>query len=149
MPDLFFVAFPRSSGGPLRTPVKTDQNLPHMSLVITHAKFLLDQVGHAWAGPQRSFEAQSLGTLEQQSVQALPVFLAQTGLAPGPSGFAQSGLALGTILFHPTGHGLTNHLDLAGNGRLILASLEQANGLEAPFLQGFEIASYSGRVSHA
>ncbi len=119
-----------------------------MSLVITHTKFLLDQVSHAGAGPQRSFIAQPLRTLEQQSVQALPVFLAQTWLTPGPSGLAQPRLALGTILLHPAGHGLPNHLDLAGNGRLILASLEQANGLEAALLQGIKITSYSSRVSH-
>jgi hypothetical protein len=116
-----------------------------MSLVITYAKFLLDQVSHAWAGPQRSFITQPLGTLEQQSVQALPVFLAQTWLAPGPSGFAQPRLALGTILLHPAGHGLPNHLDLAGNSRLILASFEQANGSEAALLQGINSRGYPVR----
>ncbi len=120
-----------------------------MPFVVAHAKFLRDQVGYARAGPQRGFITQALWTLEQQGLQALTVFLAQARLAARPSGFPQRGLALGSILLHPAGHGLTNHLDLAGNGRLILSSFQQANGLEAAFLQGIKIASYSSRVSRS
>ena len=120
-----------------------------MALVIAHAQLLLDQVCDARAGPQRSFIAQPFRTLEQQGPQALPVLLVQTRLAPRPPGFPQRGLAPGTILLHPAGYRLTNHFDLAGNGGLILSSFEQANGLEAAFLQGIKIASYSSRVSHA
>src|SRR5436309_6329930 len=83
-----------------------------MPFVVAHAKFLRDQVGYARAGPQRGFITQALWTLEQQGLQALTVFLAQARLAARPSGFPQRGLALGSILLHPAGHGLTNHLDL-------------------------------------
>jgi hypothetical protein len=58
-----------------------------MSLVITHAELLLDQMSHARASPQRSLIAQLLGTFQKQSLQALPVACAQTRLAPGASGF--------------------------------------------------------------
>ena len=119
-----------------------------MAFVIAYAPLLLDQVCDARAGPQRSFIAQPFRTLEQQGPQALPVLLVQTRLAPRPPGFSQRRLAPGTILLHPAGYSLTNHFDLAGNGGLILSSLEQANGLEAAFLQGIKIAAYSSRVSH-
>ncbi len=64
--DLLLVAFPGSSHGALGTPTQSDQNLPHLSFVIADAKLLLDQVRHPRAGPQRSFIAQPLGTLQQQ-----------------------------------------------------------------------------------
>ncbi len=120
-----------------------------MPLVIAHPKFLLDQMGHARAGPQRGFIAQPFWTLPQQGLQALPIFLAQKRLAPRPSGFAQRRLAVSTILLHPASYGLTNHPDLAGNGGLVLSAFEQANGFEAAFFQGIKIASHSSRVSHA
>ncbi len=105
-----------------------------MSFVIAHAQLLLDQVRHARAGPQRGFIAQPFRTSEQQGPQALPVFLVQTRLAPRPPGFPERRLAPATILLHPAGYSLTNHLDLAGNGGLILSSFEPSfakNGLAA------------------
>jgi len=146
--DLLLVAFPGSAHGSLGTPTQTDQNLPHVSFVIAHAKLLLDQVRHARAGPQWGFIAQSFGTLQQQGVQPLQVLPAQARLATRPPRLPQPRLALSAILLHPTGYGLTNHLDLASNAGLILASFVQANGLETAFLQGVKIASYTGRVSH-
>ena len=76
-----------------------------MSRVMTHAKLLLDQVGHAGRSIA-GFIAQALGTLEQQSVQALPIFQAQTWLAPGPPRFAQPRLAPGADTAAPSGLGL-------------------------------------------
>jgi uncharacterized repeat protein (TIGR03803 family) len=146
--DLLLIALPRSAHGPLGTPTQTDQNLPHVSFVIAHAKLLLDQVRHPWASPQRSFIAQPLGTLQQQSVQPPPVLPAQARLATRPPRFPQPRLTLSAILLHPAGYGLPNHLDLASDGGLILASFVQADGLEAALLQSVKIASYTSRVSH-
>jgi hypothetical protein len=67
-------------------------------------------------------------------MQALELSLAQARLAPSASRLFQTGLALSTTLLYPPSHGLANHFDLAGNGRLILTSLVQADGLEAAFL---------------
>ena len=149
MLDLFFVAFPGPPHRPLRAPPQADQKLPDMALVIAHAELLLDQVGHPRAGPQRGFIAQPLGTREQKFGELFPLLLAQAWLAARPSGFPQGRRALGPILLHPAGYGLTDHAELASNLRLVLASLPEPNGLKATFLQGIKIASYSGRVSHA
>jgi hypothetical protein len=51
------------------------------------------------------------------------------------------------ILLHPSGHGMTDDFHLLGNLGLILHLLELANGLEAVFLKGIEIALC--RVSQA
>jgi len=148
VPNLLLITPPRTPHRTLRAPSQTDQDLPHMALVIAHTPLLLDQVRNPRAGPQRRFIAPSFRTLAQESLQLLVLGLAQTRLASGASGFLQSRVAFRAILLYPAGHGLSNHSDLAGNGGLVLAPFEQANGLKATFLQGVKIAAYSGRVSH-
>ena len=148
MLDLLLIAFPRSPHGPLRTPAQSNQKLPDMAFVIAHAELLLNQVGHAGAGPQRRFIAQPLGTLKQKFSELSPLRLAQARFAARPSGFAKCRSALSTILLHPAGHALADYTELASNLRLVLPSLPQPNGLKATVLEGLKIASYSGGVSH-
>jgi hypothetical protein len=105
-----------------------------MTLVIANVKLLLDQVSYAGTGPQRSLIAQALGTCDQQLLQLLLLFLTQARLAAGASRFAERGLALGTILVHPTSHRLPDHAELPSNLRLAQSALPHLNGLKASFL---------------
>src|SRR5437763_4955863 len=88
--DLFLVAFPSTSCGPLRTPAETHQNFPDMPLVVQDPELLLDQVRHARAGPQRRLIARPLRAFPQPLHQTLSFLVLQQGLAPGAAGFLQS-----------------------------------------------------------
>ena len=147
--NLLFVAFPRTSRGPLRTPAQLHQNLPHMTLMIGHPKFLFDQVGHAGAGPQRRFVTQTLRSLQQQFLQLPQLLLVQTRLAASAPSFLQPFLTTRTIVLDPTVYGLADGLEAAGNGGWRLAAFVQANEFEAAIFQGIKIAAYSTRISHA
>src|SRR5438874_9107558 len=100
--DLFLVAFPSTSGGPLRAPAETHQNFPDMPLVVQDPELLLDQVRHAWARPQRSLIAQPLRTFQQPLHQTLAFLVLQQGLAPGAAGFLQSPFPFAPALLRPT-----------------------------------------------
>src|ERR1035437_2322022 len=63
--DGLFVAPQRPSHGPLAAPAECHQNLPHVTRMIANAKFLLDQVRHAFGSPQAGFIAQPLGACEK------------------------------------------------------------------------------------
>src|ERR1700739_514138 len=112
-----------------------------------HAKFLLDQLGHARTGPERGFIPQRLGSAEQQLLQTLAVFRTQTRLVPRASGF-QAGFALRATLLHPTRYRLVNDFQLTGNRGLAFSPFPQADSFVAAFLQLVKIATYSSRVSH-
>jgi len=105
-----------------------------MALVIVNVKLLLDQVGHTGTGPQRSLIAELLGACHQQLLQLLPLLLTQARLAASTTCFSQRGLALGTILVHPTGHGLPDNAELPSNLGLAQSALQHLNSLKAPFL---------------
>jgi hypothetical protein len=148
MRNLFFVALPRPTGGPLRTPAQSDEQFPYVAGMIAHAKLALDQVGHPWTGPQWGLVAQPLGTAPQQGRQTLAVPDAQTWLALGAPRFPQPGFALAAILLHPASYRLTNHLELAGDGGRSLATFPQTDSFKTTLLQLFKIATHSRRVSH-
>ncbi len=71
----FLVALQRPARGALRTPIQLPEQFPHVAGVIADAEFLLNQVGHPLAAPQRRLIAQPLRPFQQSSHQplALPV----------------------------------------------------------------------------
>jgi hypothetical protein len=119
-----------------------------VTLVVTNPEFLLDQVRHPRAGPQRSLVAQCLRPAQQQPFQPLALLSTESGLSSGAPGLAQAVLTTFSILRHPTHHGLPGDLHPPGHFGLIQTFVQQTNGLEAALLQRLKVASNSGRVSH-
>ena len=92
---------PRPPRGSLWAPSQPHQDLPDVTLMVANPEFLLDQVCHPWAGPQRSLVAQRLRPSQQQPFQSLALRDAEPCLSSGASSLPQAFLAPLSILCHP------------------------------------------------
>ena len=121
-----------------------------MTFVIANAELLLDQVHHPRAGPQACLVARRFRCLLEQLLQPLEIVRTQQRLASRSPGFLQALLALVAILLDPACHRLADHLQPSRNlGLLQPFFFQQPDRLETTLFQRLEIASHSGRISHA
>src|ERR1019366_6826572 len=146
--DGLFVALQRPSHGPLAAPAECHQNLPHVTRMIANAKFLLDQVRHAFGSPQAGFIAQPLGTCEKALFKPTLLSRAQPRFAARAPGLAQSALATFPVQRCPTRPALAHPTQPPRHFGLVQSLPQQPQGFEPSPFESIKITSYSSRVSH-
>ena len=119
-----------------------------MSRVIPHAALLLDELGHPPARPQLRRVAEGDGTALEPGFDAADVLSTEQRLASGPAGRAQTAATVEGQGGSPATDRLSVNIESARHLGLAESLAQESGGLQTPFLEGVEIASDSGWVSH-
>jgi hypothetical protein len=103
--------------------------------MVSHSGLAFDHGGHALGRPEKSAKAVSFGTFFEGAFQLEQVFLAQAGLAPGPSGLPESLGTVGLPGFEPAAGRLPVDAHLPGDLGLAQSAVKELDGLETPSFQ--------------
>src|SRR6202140_2228619 len=91
MLDGFLIALQRPTRRSLATPAELPQDLPHMSRVITHPAFILDQMGDPVRRPQTGFIPQRLRPAFESMLDLADLLRTQARFASGAARLLQRG----------------------------------------------------------
>jgi hypothetical protein len=146
MPNGFFVALQRPSGGPLAAPAELAQDAPDVSFVIAHPALVLDQLAHPCRGPQSAGVAERLGSALERPLDLPQLAGAQFGLTPGPASLLQPrppGLGQLPPSESPIAAQPPRHLTPAH------ALLEQLRGCHPPPFQSLKVPPHTCWITHS
>jgi len=116
--------------------------------VIADAEFLLDQVSHPLAGPQRCLVAEFLRPFQQSSHQPLALLLVQQRLTSGTARRPQRFRAVLGDRLSPPAHRLGAHLHATGHFTLVESLPQQFQPFKPPLLQFGEIPLHASWITH-
>jgi len=116
--------------------------------VVVDATLLLDQLGNPRQGPETRFVTENLRTSFQSLLNLGQVRRRQPSLATAPARCSQAPRPCPLQGSSPPTDGLPVNANLPRYLGLTPTLLEQLGGLQAPILEGFEVAFHSPWVSH-
>lgn len=119
-----------------------------MAGMVVDATLLLDQLGNPRQGPETRFVTENLRTLFQSRLNLGQVRRRQPSPATAPARCSQASRPCAFQGSSPPTDRLPVNANLPRYLGLIPTLLEQLGGLQAPILEGFEVAFHSPWVSH-
>jgi hypothetical protein len=116
--------------------------------MVVDATLLLDQFGNPRQGPETRFVTENLRASFQGLLNLAQVRGCQPSLATAPARCSQAPGPCALQGSSPPTDGLPVNANLACNLGLTPTLRQQLGGLQAPILEGFEVALHSPWVSH-